>query len=137
MADEIKQNLTEQSTWVRAFYMLIFFVIYSLAEIVLAAVIIFQFLSRLFTLKLNMKLLIFGADLSKFAYDILMFLTYNSDTKPFPFSEWKSTAGTVNSQEVMTPASKSTSKKSSTKKTKVTKIKQEKPEDDDGQNSGV
>lgn len=139
MADEIKQNITKQSTWIRAFYMVLFFVIYSVAEAVLAAVIIFQFLSKLLTLKLNEKLLKFGADLSKFAYDILMFLTYNSDSKPFPFSEWPANTGATNSGTATAESgSKASVKKRSTKKSKVTRITKEKSKDDgDGQNSGA
>lgn len=143
MADEIKQNLTEQSTWVRALYMVIFFVIYSVAEVVLGAVVIFQFLSRLLTAKVNTKLLKFGADLSKFAYEILIYLTYNSESKPFPFAEWPTNTDTVSSNSAKKESakkdsgSKTSSKKRSAKKSKVTKIKQEKSDDDDGQNSGI
>lgn len=128
MDDDLKHNISEHGTWVRAFYMVIFFIVYSIAEVVLAAVIIFQFLSRLLTAKLNAKLLSFGADLSKFAYEVLMYLTYNSEIKPFPFGDWPTNTDTE--------ASKTPTKKRSPKKSKVTRLKKDNP-DDDGQNSGV
>jgi len=131
--DDIKQNITEHSTWVRVIYMLVFFVIYSVAEFVLFAVVIFQFLSRLLTAKLNKKLLKFGAELSLFAYEILLFLTYNSESKPFPFSEWPTKAGATN----IKPAKKKPASKAASKKSKITSIKKEAPDDDDGQNSGI
>lgn len=133
MSDEIKQNITEQSTWIRALYMLIFFIIYGVAKVVIAAVVVFQFINRLLTASLNPKLLKFGADLSVFVYDILMFLTYNSESKPFPFSEWPS-----NSSAASETNKKAASKKRTSKKSKVTEIKKDKSDDDDdGQNSGV
>jgi hypothetical protein len=134
MKDDLKQNLAQQSTWMRALYMVILFIVYSIAEIILGAVIIFQFLSRLLTGKLNATLLMFGADLSQFAYEILMFLTYNSDEKPFPFSEWHSNPNPTSGVAVNKETAGKSSKKRSSKKSKVTGIKKE--ESDDGKDSG-
>ncbi len=128
MDNELKQNIAEHSTWIRVFYMIIFFIIYRIAEAVLLAVVIFQFLSRLFTAKVNEKLLVFGANLSKFAYEILMFLTYNSEIKPFPFGEWPKNTNTTKNNPV---------KKRSKKEAKVTKISKQEPEDDAGPNSDI
>jgi hypothetical protein len=88
MSSEIKQHLKQQSTWMRGFYILIFAFIYSITKIVLAAVVLFQFLTTLFTGSKNERLLEFGNNLSTFIYQIVKYLTYNSDDKPFPFDEW-------------------------------------------------
>ena len=88
MSSEIKQHLKAQATWMRGLYILIFSIIYSVAEVVLAAVVFFQFLTTLFTGNKNERLLEFGDNLSTFIYQILKYLTYNSDDKPFPFDEW-------------------------------------------------
>ncbi len=93
MSAEFKQHLKEQSTWLRGFYILLFAIIYSVAEIVLAAVVLFQFVTTLFTGNKNSRLLEFGNNLSTFIYQILKYLTYNSDDKPFPFDEWPGESG--------------------------------------------
>jgi len=141
MDEELKQNITEHGTWIRALYMIIFFLIYSVAEAVLAAVVVFQFLSRLITGKINEKLLMLGANLSMFAYEILMFLTYNSEIKPFPFGEWPQNSSPASENPAKNvaksnPKKKSPKEKSLEKKSKVTTIKK----DDsgvDGENSGI
>ncbi len=135
MDGELKQNITEHGTWIRALYMIIFFLIYSVAEAVLVAVVIFQFLSRLITGKINEKLLALGANLSKFAYEILMFLTYNSEIKPFPFSEWPQNSDVARENSGKNVAKRNPKKKSSEKKSKVTTIKKEET-GDDGENGG-
>ncbi|MCI0506232.1 MAG: DUF4389 domain-containing protein [Gammaproteobacteria bacterium] len=88
MSSEIKQHLKAHDTWMRGLYIVIFTIIYSIAEVVLAAVLFFQFLTTLFTGNKNERLLEFGNNLSNFIYQILKYLTYNSDIKPFPFDEW-------------------------------------------------
>lgn len=88
MSSEIKQHMKQQSTWMRGFYILIFAFIYSITKVVLAAVVLFQFLTTLFTGEKNERLLEFGNNLSTFIYQIVTYLTYNSDNKPFPFDEW-------------------------------------------------
>ena len=90
MADHIKENIKEQSTWVRAFYMIVMAILYSLTEFVILAVVVFQFLSKLVTAKTNERLLGFGKSLSTYIYQIMLFLTYNTEEKPFPFAEWPS-----------------------------------------------
>ncbi len=88
MSEEIRKNVTVEKTWVRAIFMLIFALFYSLAEFVLFAVIIFQFLTVLFSGEKNQKLLKFGNELCLYIFQILQYLTYNSDEKAFPLSDW-------------------------------------------------
>ncbi|MCW9013871.1 MAG: DUF4389 domain-containing protein [Gammaproteobacteria bacterium] len=88
MSNEIKDNLTQQSTWLRGLYMLLFALFYSIAEIVLFAVVIFQFLLKLFTAESNARLLKLGQSLATYIYQIIQFLTFNSDYQPYPFGAW-------------------------------------------------
>jgi hypothetical protein len=85
---EIKKNIRSRPTWTRGLYMLLFAVIYGLAEIIITAVVVFQFLYVLITGKNIQNLLHFGQGLSTFVYDIMLFLTYNTEEKPFPFGTW-------------------------------------------------
>ena len=88
MNDDVKDNIRETKTWMRALYMLLFAVIYAVTEVILTAVVVFQFLLVLFTAKTNPRLLDFGQSLSTFIYQILQFLTFNSEAMPYPFGEW-------------------------------------------------
>jgi len=84
----IKDNFFDSATWLRGLFMLLFVVIYSVAEIIVAAVVVLQWLFTLFTGSGNQQLRTFGQSLSTFVYQIMRYWTFNSDEKPFPFSDW-------------------------------------------------
>lgn len=88
MTHDYKKNLKQTSTWKRGLYMLLFAVFYGIAEVVLIAIIVFQFLLKLFTDVTNARLLQLGQNLSTYIYEILQYLTFNSDYQPYPFGEW-------------------------------------------------
>jgi len=88
MESEIKEHISSTNTWGRALFMLLFGIIYSVAEMVLVTVVVLQFCFVLFSGNTNDRLLRFGAELSDFLYQIFMYLTYNSEEKPFPFANW-------------------------------------------------
>lgn len=86
--NEIKDNLKQQATWVRGLYMLLFAIFYGVAKVVLSAVIVFQFMLVLFTGETNDRLLKLGQSLSTYSYQIMVFLTFNTDYQPYPFGAW-------------------------------------------------
>jgi len=88
MNSELEQRLTASATWLRGLFIIIFAVIYSIAEVLLTAVVVFQFLATLFTGETNARLRAFGLSLAAFIYQIASFVTFNSDEKPFPFGPW-------------------------------------------------
>lgn len=88
MQPEVKQHLTASATWIRGLYIVIFAVIFSIAEVVLGAVVVFQFLLTLFTSETNARLRAFGLSLAAFIYQMVAFMTFNSDERPFPFAPW-------------------------------------------------
>lgn len=91
-ANDIKEHVKDTNVWVRLVFMVIFAALYWVAEIVLAMVVVFQFLCVLFTGKKNEKVLTLGAQLSTYAYQIFRYLTYNSEVQPFPMADWPSGA---------------------------------------------
>lgn len=93
MSSELRANMTRRATWQRLLFMMLFGVIYTLAELVLVAVVSFQFGVILITTRKNDRLLDFGARLSFFLYQVLLFITYANDDKPFPFSNWPTGGG--------------------------------------------
>ena len=90
MSEEIIQRPPRRETWFRLLFVFLFALIYSAAEVVMLAVVVIQFGFVLITGDKNQKLLDFGASLSRFFYQILRFVTFNVDDKPFPFSDWPS-----------------------------------------------
>ena len=88
MSNDVKENLKSQSTWKRGLYMLLYLLFSSLAEIVLATVIIFQFLLKLFTGETNDRLLKLGQSLSTYLYQVFVFMSFNSEYHPYPFGAW-------------------------------------------------
>ena len=88
MDNELKQNLTASETWVRGLYILLFAFLLVVARLVTGTVVVIQFLFTVFSGQTNENLQVLGASLARFIYQSLLFLTYNSDSKPFPFSEW-------------------------------------------------
>jgi hypothetical protein len=93
MSEELKANLKNTATWKRVLYMLVFVVIFHIAEIVLGIVVVFQVLASLLSGQRNQRLLVFGAQLGTYFVQIIRYLTYNSDDLPYPFAEWPAGEG--------------------------------------------
>lgn len=86
--EELKRNLTSTNQWLRLIYMVLFAVLLEVAGFVMLAVVIAQFLFAIFTGGANDNLRRLGDQVSTFIYQSLQFLIYNTEEKPFPFSEW-------------------------------------------------
>ncbi len=88
MDDELRQNMTASETWFRGLFMLLFVFLLVVARVVTGAVVVIQFLFTVFTGQCNNNLREFGASLAVYIYQVLLFVTYNSESKPFPFAPW-------------------------------------------------
>ena len=88
MNEEVKSNLKSKSVWLRGLFMLLFAVLYGVAEFILAVVAVFQFGAALITGKPNNNAVRFGNSLGQYIFQITQFVTFNSEVKPFPFSSW-------------------------------------------------
>lgn len=71
---------------IRGAFMILFFVLARFVAVLVALIALFQFISTLITRKPNDNLKDFGKNLSLYAAEIIQFLSYNSDRKPWPFS---------------------------------------------------
>jgi len=92
MNDDVKTHIESTETWLRLLFMVLFAVISWIAKLVLIAVVIFQFLVKLFTGDINERALGLGGQLSSYIYQILNYLTFNTEERPFPFNDWPSGA---------------------------------------------
>lgn len=87
----LEDNLKSRSTWMRLLFMLVIVVFYAVSRLVVATVVIVQFFHVLFTGQTNSRLKEFGQSLSAYTYQILRYLTFNTDQRPFPFdADWPS-----------------------------------------------
>ena len=69
--------------------MLVIALLYSVSRLVVGAVVMLQFFFVLFTGKTNNHLLSFGQALSTYTYQVISYLTFNTEERPFPFdTEW-------------------------------------------------
>lgn len=99
MSEEVKANLKSKSVWLRGFFMVLFAILYGVAEFVLAIVAIFQFGAALITGKPNDNAVRFGNSLGQYIFQIAQFVTFNTEIKPFPFSSWPEARSVANNQE--------------------------------------
>ena len=88
MEDQVRHHLTSPNIWTRFLYMVLFAIAYSIAEFVIICIAIFQFFAALITGRVNEPLLRFGDNLSTYVYQIFRYQTFNSEVRPFPFTDW-------------------------------------------------
>lgn len=88
--EEIKQYVKSRQTWLRLLYMVIFVFFAWVASFVFGVVVLVLFLWQLFSGKTNDQLRSFGQSLSHWGYQVMTFLTFNSEDLPFPFDTWPS-----------------------------------------------
>ena len=88
MADTVKENLKETSTWLRLLYMVLFGVVIEIAFMVMFVIVLIQFLLKLFSAKVNAELQKLGDSIGSYFHQIVAFLTYRTEDMPYPFAPW-------------------------------------------------
>jgi hypothetical protein len=88
MTEETTTSYKDRNVWLRGLYMLIFIFFLGVTKFVTFVVVFFQFLTVLFISKTNERLVRLGQSLSTYQYQIIMFLTYDSEEHPFPMGDW-------------------------------------------------
>ena len=87
--EDIVDNLRQPSAWIRVVFMLAFAVfLYLIIAPVILVLIIVQALFAVITGAENDNLRFLGSALTVYVSQILEFVTYNSEIKPFPFSDF-------------------------------------------------
>lgn len=77
-----------KNVWLRGLFMLLFIFLMGVAKLLTLVVVVLQFLAVLFSGEADKNLLIFGKSLSVYQYQIALYLTYNSEERPFPVTDW-------------------------------------------------
>lgn len=121
--EELKENIRQRSTWLRLLYIILLAVIFTITEFIIAVVVLVQFGFVLLSGKTNEDLRQFGNSLSRYVYDVLRYLTFNSDELVFPFAEWGYGSGSPPAKAPTTTkpvARKKAPRKKASKKKKAT-----------------
>ena len=117
MAQTLKENLSVKSTWIRLIFMIlygivVYFIIFPLIWLIAA----FQFIYSLFVGKANQALLPFNDSLGQYVHQIVAFLTYITEEKPFPFTSWPAAGEETKEKTKEEETKKVTAKKPEKKK---------------------
>ena len=87
----IEENIRSRSTWLRLLFMFAYYVIGTVATAVLSVVVILAFVWVLLTGEKNGQLQQAGQAIAAYFYEIIRYLTFNTEDKPFPFgNDWPS-----------------------------------------------
>lgn len=88
MTQQGNEASMENNIWLRGVFMILFGLLYSLAGTVLVVMAVLQFIFVLTGSAPNTRLLSFGRSLGSYAQQVVNFQTFNTEEKPFPFSDW-------------------------------------------------
>ena len=124
---DIKENAKNIDVWTRGLFILIYAVIFCFLFGLIWLVVIFQFFIKLITGELNQPLLDFSDSLNCYVSQILLYITFKSEQRPFPFSPWPG-EDSIKAFTRETGQAKTSRKKTGKKKT----VKKDKSGDADG-----
>jgi hypothetical protein len=70
----------------RLIFMILFFALFGAVRLLMWVVVLIQFLSHLFLGRVTQRVTLWGQALSTWMYRMMLFMSYNSEQMPFPFS---------------------------------------------------
>ena len=79
---------SKENAILRIIYILLFYVIYGFTDVVLLFITVIQTVLNLFGSGPSQSLTLFGLSLSEYIKQIAKYLSYASNEKPYPFSDW-------------------------------------------------
>lgn len=85
--DEVKEEV-KKASGERVLYTIFYMVIAKIISFIVFIVVVAQFLYSWIGGNLNEKLLSFSASLSEYVRQLIAYISFNSDEKPWPMGEW-------------------------------------------------
>ena len=85
---ESPKQMQRESIVLRVLWMLLFLLVWQVAQTLLGALVLVQLVYRLVYGAPNASLMNFGDSLSQYLAQIGRFGTFHSDQKPWPFADW-------------------------------------------------
>lgn len=90
---DVKENVKNTDTWIRGLLILLFGCIFYVAFWIIWLLVIFQFVYKLITGDLNKEVGKVCGSLTEYVLQILRYVTFRSEFRPFPFSPWPGKSG--------------------------------------------
>ena len=84
----MKTHLLYAETWLRILFIIFFALLYFLVRLVLAIIVVLQTLFVLFTGNKNKPIADFSTGFALYYYQVVRYLCYLQDDRPFPFQAW-------------------------------------------------
>lgn len=84
MTDQYEGN----KGWMRILFTALFWLAFYITQLVILAVVVAQAAFVIFSGAPNHHLLVLGDRLSQYVQDILRYVTFNTDQRPFPFDDF-------------------------------------------------
>ena len=85
---ETTEIKTQSSIWIRLLYMVLFMMIFGVAEFVLYLTAAIGFLFRLFGKPIDARVRKTGHSIGLYVKQIADYLSFNTESAPFPFASW-------------------------------------------------
>ncbi|MHC5129746.1 DUF4389 domain-containing protein [Pseudomonas glycinis] len=86
--NDSKSETQYESILLRVLWMIVYLLVWQVAQFILGAVVLVQLIYRLIYGAPSASLMNFGDSLSQFLAQIGRFGTFHSDQKPWPFADW-------------------------------------------------
>ncbi|WP_263078991.1 DUF4389 domain-containing protein [Endozoicomonas sp. Mp262] len=94
MDDKVIDNLKSESRWLRLLFMVLFYMAAYITGFLILVVVAVQVIHDFIKGRPNERLLEFTASLNRYFYQVIQYISFNSESKPYPFSDWpKGTTG--------------------------------------------
>lgn len=84
----VKENVRNVDTWLRGLFIIVYGIIFYVLFWIIWLVVIFQFIMKVITAKLQPNVMNFSGGLTRYAFQILQYVTFQSEERPWPFSPW-------------------------------------------------
>ena len=81
-------NTKSSGLWVRVVYMILFLLVFSISESIVILTTVVAFAFQLFGKPVPSGVLYIGRTFARFIEQVILFLTFNTEQQPFPFSPW-------------------------------------------------
>ena len=85
---DIKQSIESDAFWLRTLFIIMFSIIYRVLDVVVLFLVLVQWGFSLTTGQVNPALGQFSEGLADYIAQIVRYVTGNTETKPFPFTDW-------------------------------------------------
>jgi hypothetical protein len=86
---ELKNKIMNSKHWMRLLLMVLMYtILFSLVQFITTISLLVQWVLVLFAGEPNARLRHFTKGLNRYTYEIMEFINFNSETRPFPLSDW-------------------------------------------------